>query len=559
MNTKISKEEANLIPSEKDFWFLPLGGANEIGMNLNVFGHNGQWLLVDLGVTFNDRYGIEIITPDPSFLVQHKEQIIGLVVTHAHEDHIGAIPYLWPYLRCPIYATPFTMEIIINKIADKPWKDDVVLCEMPLSSTFQVGAFEVEYVTLTHSIIEPNALRITTPLGTILHSGDWKLDNDPLVGETTNANRLIEIGNAGVRALICDSTNVFKDGYAGSERDVRTELKRVMEQYPNNRLTVGCFSSNIARVETVVKCAHELGRKVALVGKSLHRMINAARSCGYLKDLPTLISDDEAMKLPHHQVCFIATGSQGEARAALYRIAGNTHPTVELNDNDVVIFSSRIIPGNEKNISQLQNMLIHQGIRVITSSEEDIHVSGHPARDELKQMYDWVRPEVLVPVHGDARHLEEHARYGLEVGIPTVVVPENGSVIQLTKDEVSEIDFVTNGRWGYDGSRMIPMTSVILRDRQKLANEGTVFASFTLNKKKRLSTDIYLSLKGVCDTRQEMDTLKSHIVGVIESHLTDEFNVDEKFERKIELAIRKCTQRLIGKKPLVQTHILQDF
>ena len=413
-----------ILPTKNDFWFLPLGGANEIGMNLNVFGYNKQWLIVDLGITFHDRLGVEVIAPDPSFLLPYKENIVGLVVTHAHEDHVGAIPYLWPYLRCPIYATPFTMRIIRQKIADKPWKHEVPLIEIPLSGTFNVGDFEVEYITLTHSILEPNALRIQTPLGTVLHSGDWKIDPDPMIGEPTNINRLIEIGDKGVDALICDSTNVFNHGVAGSEKDVRDELMKLMARFPENRLTVACFASNVARVETVAKVAAALGRRVALVGRSLHRMTQAAKDTGYLKDLPAFISDTEAVKLPDDKVCFIATGSQGEYRAALARIATDGHPIVKYTENDVILFSSRMIPGNEKNISLMQNNLIHKGARVITASDEDIHVSGHPARDELRQMYEWVRPTVLIPVHGDARHLDEHARFGLECGIETVVVRE---------------------------------------------------------------------------------------------------------------------------------------
>ncbi len=545
-----------ILPTKNDFWFLPLGGANEIGMNLNVFGYNKQWLIVDLGITFHDRLGVEVIAPDPSFLLPYKENIVGLVVTHAHEDHVGAIPYLWPYLRCPIYATPFTMRIIRQKIADKPWKHEVPLIEIPLSGTFNVGDFEVEYITLTHSILEPNALRIQTPLGTVLHSGDWKIDPDPMIGEPTNINRLIEIGDKGVDALICDSTNVFNHGVAGSEKDVRDELMKLMARFPENRLTVACFASNVARVETIAKVAAALGRRVALVGRSLHRMTQAAKDTGYLKDLPAFISDTEAVKLPDDKVCFIATGSQGEHRAALARIATDGHPIVKYTENDVILFSSRMIPGNEKNISLMQNNLIHKGARVITASDEDIHVSGHPARDELRQMYEWVRPTVLIPVHGDARHLDEHARFGLECGIETVVVPENGSLIQLKKEDTCEIDLLPSGRWVFDGKRMIEMNSQVLKDRQKLSTEGLIVATLVIDENGILMQSPQLTIKGLCDTDAEHSELSSEIYLALADSLEAAYGSPEQRIEKLQAIIRKAAHRCLDKKPVVDVHLI---
>ncbi len=545
-----------ILPTKNDFWFLPLGGANEIGMNLNVFGYNKQWLIVDLGITFHDRLGVEVIAPDPSFLLPYKENIVGLVVTHAHEDHVGAIPYLWPYLRCPIYATPFTMRIIRQKIADKLWKHEVPLIEIPLSGTFNVGDFDVEYITLTHSILEPNALRIQTPLGTVLHSGDWKIDPDPMIGEPTNINRLIEIGNKGVDALICDSTNVFNHGVAGSEKDVRDELMKLMARFPENRLTVACFASNVARVETVAKVAAALGRRVALVGRSLHRMTQAAKDTGYLKDLPAFISDTEAVKLPDDKVCFIATGSQGEYRAALARIATDGHPIVKYTENDVILFSSRMIPGNEKNISLMQNNLIHKGARVITASDENIHVSGHPARDELRQMYEWVRPTVLIPVHGDARHLDEHARFGLECGIETVVVPENGSLIQINKEDTCEIDLLPSGRWAFDGKRMIGMNSQILKDRQKLSTEGLIVATLVIDENGILMQSPQLTIKGLCDTDAEHDELSSEIYLALAHSLESAYGSPEQRIEKLQAIIRKAAHRCLDKKPVVDVHLI---
>jgi ribonuclease J len=545
-----------LIPTKNDFWFLPLGGSNEIGMNLNLFGYNNQWLIVDLGITFHDGLGVDIITPDPSFLIQHKDHIAGLVLTHAHEDHVGAIPYLWPYLRCPIYATPFTMRIVRQKIADKPWKNDVTLIEIPLSGAFKVGDFDIEYVTLTHSILEPNALRIETPHGVVLHSGDWKIDPDPMIGEATDIKRLKEIGDKGVLALICDSTNVFNHGVAGSEKDVREELLKLMGTFPENRVTVACFASNVARLETVAKVAAAHGRQVALVGRSLHRMVAAAKDSGYLKDLAPFISDVDAMRVPDHKVCFIATGSQGEARAALARIAGDQHPVVKFAENDVVLFSSRMIPGNEKNISALQNRLIHNGVRIVTSSEEDIHVSGHPARDELRQMYEWVRPDALIPVHGEARHLDEHARFGLECGVETAVVPENGSLIQLKKGDTCEIAFVPTGRWVYDGNRMIDMKSIVLRDRQKVSTEGLIVATVVIDNVGQILQAPQLTFKGLCDSDAETEALSREIYLSLRETLERGYKSNDDRIETLKAVIRKAAHRYLMKKPVVDVHII---
>lgn len=545
-----------LLPTKNDFWFLPLGGSNEIGMNLNLYGYNNQWLIVDLGITFHDRLGVDVITPDPSFLIKHKDHIAGLVLTHAHEDHVGAVPYLWPYLRCPIYATPFTMRIVRQKIADKPWKYDVELIEIPLSGAFKVGGFDLEYVTLTHSILEPNALKIETPHGVVLHTGDWKIDPDPMVGDVTDAERLTEIGDKGVLALVCDSTNVFNDGVAGSEKEVREELLKVMGNFSENRVTVACFASNVARLETVAKVAAAHGRQVALVGRSLHRMVAAAKDTGYLQDLAPFISDIDAMKLPDHQVCFIATGSQGEARAALARIAGDQHPVVKYNENDVVLFSSRMIPGNEKNISALQNRLIHNGVQVVTSSEEDIHVSGHPARDELRQMYTWIRPEVLIPVHGEARHLDEHAKFAIECGIETAVMPENGSLIQLKKNDTCEIGLVPTGRWTFDGNRMIDMKSVVLKDRQKMSTEGLIVATIVIDGVGQILQTPQLTFKGLCDSDAETDALEREIYLSLRETLERGYKSKDERIETLKAVIRKAAHRYLMKKPVVDVHII---
>ncbi len=545
------------MPTKKDFWFLPLGGAGEIGMNLNLFGHDKQWLMVDLGITFHDRLGVEIVTPDPSFILPFQKELKGLVLTHAHEDHVGAVPYLWPLLRCPIYATPFTAAIVRQKIADKPWADEVELIEIPLSSCIKIGKFEVEFITLTHSIPEPNALAITTPLGTVLHTGDWKIDPAPLVGQPTDFTRLKEWGDQGVLAMVCDSTNALSEGTSGSEQAVREELHRLAGDFPHHRLTVACFASNVARLETAALVAAAHGRKVCLLGRSLHRMLAAAHYAGYLKTLAPFISDKEAMMLPPDQVLLITTGSQGEARSALARIANHQHPIVKLNNQDVVFFSSRVIPGNERNISQLQNQLIRTGVQVITSQDEDIHVSGHPSQDELKEMYQLVRPKLAIPVHGEARHLYEHALLAKNQGVSQVVVPHNGSLIQMSGESAEIISQVEVGRWGMDGNRAIPMNSPLLKDRMKLSIQGSIFITLTVEYSGQLSRLPQFSMLGVAQPGAEQEWLERELNRAVRELSIADFKDDGVYKEAVKSLIRQRVNQHFGKKPLVEIHLIK--
>jgi len=390
--------------------FLPLGGAGEIGMNLNLFGYRGRWLMVDLGVTFGDPTipGIDVITPDPEFIVERKDRLAGLVLTHAHEDHIGAVPHLWPRLKCPIYATGFTASVLRRKLAEADLEDEARITPIEAGAPFDVGPFNVELVRLTHSIPEPNALLIRTPLGAVFHTGDWKLDPEPLIGAPVDEAALRGIGDAGVLALIGDSTNVFEDGRSGSESDVRKSLIDLVGRF-ERRVAIAAFASNVARLETIAAVAKATGRHAALCGRSLWRMNDAARENGYLRDWPRFLGEEDAAKLPRHKVLIACTGSQGEPRAALARIAAGSHPKIGFDEGDAVVFSSRKIPGNERAIARLQDMLVHRGVEVVTESEHFVHVSGHPARDELVDMYQWIRPQIAVPVHGERRHLHEPA------------------------------------------------------------------------------------------------------------------------------------------------------
>lgn len=545
----------NTQPTKKDFWFLPLGGSGEIGMNLNLYGYDDQWLMVDLGVTFGDRLGIDIITPDPEFIATKREKLVGLVLTHAHEDHVGAIPYLWPLLQCPIYATPFTAHVVRQKIKEFSWSKKVEIHEVPLNSHIEVGKFGVEFISLTHSIPEPNALAITTPHGTVMHTGDWKIDPEPLVGLATNHRRLKEWGNRGVLAMVCDSTNVFSEGASGSEETVRGELSTLLAKYPNERIVFSCFSSNIARVETAILIARQHHRKVCVVGRSLERMVEAAQQSGYLKEIGTFIDENAAMSLPPEAVMIISTGSQGEPRSVLARMAADQHPYLKLDNRDVIVFSSRVIPGNEQSIATLQNNLVRKGVKIVTASEEDIHVSGHPARDELKQMYEWVRPHILIPVHGEFRHMQEQAKLGLECGIAKVVVPENGTIIRLEKDNPRVINQVPVGRLGYDGTRMIPMQSQLVKDRAKLSFQGIIFISVILDKSGQLAKNPLISMIGITIGGEELNHLERDMDRSIRQIVNNGYKNADSLANEIKVAVRRVTNNWIGKKPPVNVHV----
>ncbi len=537
------------------FYFLPLGGSNEIGMNLNLYGCDGKWLIVDCGISFSDYLGVEIVMPDVSFLKDKLKDVIGLVLTHAHEDHIGAIPYLWDKLKCPMYATPFTAEVIRGKIKETPFKN-APLIEIPLSSTLNLSPFDIEFVTLTHSIPEPNALAIRTPYGTVVHTGDWKIDTEPLVGKTTNDKRLREIGDEGVLALVCDSTNVFQEGFAGSEGDMRDNLTDVIKRYPKQRIAVACFASNIARMESAAIAAQETGRTIITVGRSLEKMEMAARYAGYLKHIPKFQDDRIIKDLTQEKTLILCTGSQGEQRSALARITNGSHPTIRLGAGDVVIFSARTIPGNEKHVGAVQNRLTRAGATVITASEEDIHVSGHPHRDELKQMYEWVRPQTLIPVHGEARHLYEHRRFGLACGIPHSVIPNNGTLIRLHPKPVSIIDeHIPVGHIVKDGSRLISKESFALKQRNKIALNGILFLSFAL-KKGKLVGEPYLSIHGLSEPGHETEQLSIELTRLVKNTLLNDHKDEKAMQEDLYQALRRHCHNRFGKKPVTEIHKL---
>jgi ribonuclease J len=548
-------------PGKDELYFLPLGGTGEIGMNLNLYGHAGKWLMVDLGVTFADatQPGVDLIMPDPSFIEARRKDLSGLVLTHAHEDHIGAVGHLWPRLRCPVYATAFTAAMVYPKLVEAGIEDEVELIEVPMSGKFSVGPFEIELITLTHSIPEPNALVIRTKAGTVLHTGDWKLDPEPLIGETYDEKALRALADEGVLAMVCDSTNAMVDGDSGSEAEVRASLMELIGGL-KNRVAVACFASNVARLETVAKVAQAHGRRVALVGRSMQRVYAAARDCGYLQSVAPLVDGDHVDYLPRDEVLLLCTGSQGEMRSALWRIANDDNPKVKLEEGDAVVFSSRIIPGNDISIFRLQNQLVRKGIEIITDDDHFVHVSGHPAREELTQMYQWVRPQIAIPVHGEARHLAEHAQLARTCQVPEQIVGENGTLIRLAPGPAGIVDHVPSGRLILDGNRLLPADSAVLRGRQKMAYNGAATVTLVIGRDQLFQGDPIVSASGLLDPQAEADKLGLVAEGVrdaLKSLSKRARGDDEAVKDAARRAVRRTFQRMLGKKPVTEVHLVR--
>jgi ribonuclease J len=550
------------VPAADELYLVPLGGTGEIGMNLNLYGHDGAWLMVDLGVTFagDELPGIDLVMPDTDFIEARKDRLAGLILTHAHEDHIGAVPYLWPRLRCPIYATPFTAYMLRGKLKEAGLLAEAEIIEIALSGRFSVGPFQIELITLTHSIPEPNAVVIRTAAGSVLHTGDWKLDPDPLIGDDYDKDRLQDLAEEGVLAVVCDSTNALVEGETGSEAEVREELMARVRGL-KGRVVIACFASNVARLDTAIRVAVASGRRVALVGRSMHRIVEAARETGYLKDLPPFVAEDEVDYLPREEVLLLATGSQGEKRAALWRIAQGQHPSVALDEGDTVIFSSRVIPGNELGIFALQNALVERGIKVVNAKDNDIHVSGHPARGELAQMYNWVRPKISVPVHGEARHLAAHAELAAACQVPRQIVCRNGAVVRLAPGPGEVVGEVPTGRLLYDGGRLLAAGNLAQRARQRMAYNGSAMITLVVDSRGALEADPCVSLEGLLDLEEDddaeiLDLLIDAVEAAVE-RLPRKRRSDEALEEAARLALRRTTNKIFGKKPVTQVHLVR--
>ncbi len=548
--------------------FLPLGGSNEIGMNFNLYGygpeHDRKWIVVDLGITFGDQTtpGVEVILPDPSYIEDYADDILGIVLTHAHEDHIGAVAWLWPRLKAPVYATPFTAFLLREKLRDAGILDEVDITEVPLSGKISLGPFELELITLTHSIPEPNGLAIRTPLGTVLHTGDWKIDPDPLLGGVTDDEAIRKLGDEGVLAMVCDSTNVFVDGHAGSEADVRKALAALIKPL-TGRVAVACFASNVARMDSVIRAAEAADRRVCLVGRSMHRMSAAARSVGLMSGLKEFINEKEAKHFPQDKILYLCTGSQGEARAALARIASGTHPHVNLGKGDHAIFSSRVIPGNEVPIRNLQNSLADRGVRLCTERDHPgIHVSGHPCRDELAQMYAWARPQIAVPTHGERRHLLEHAAFARDLQVPQTVSPRNGDMVRLAPGRAEIIDEVPAGRLYIDGGMVTPENGDALKERRHAAFNGVLMVTIALDGKGRIVSGPQIRAIGLAGDAdfpldEALDDLCRDAEQAVKKVSAEERAFDEIVESALSRVVKKGAFRIWERKPVVETTVLR--
>ncbi|NIJ08669.1 ribonuclease J [Sphingomonas vulcanisoli] len=540
----------------KELLFLALGGSGEIGMNVNLYGCDGKWVMVDLGLTFADPGypGIDLVLPDLDFIERHRDSLIGIVLTHGHEDHIGAIPYLAADLGVPLYATPFTAGLIRGKLEEEGITKQVKLKVIERDSSFDLGPFGFTYVPLAHSIPEGNALKITTPYGTIFHTGDWKIDDEPLLGTPSTAAELSAIGDEGVLALVCDSTNVFNDHASGSEAAVREGLDGVIKA-AEGRVLVTTFASNAARVQTLGQVARDCGRQLCVAGRSLDRIIKVAKQTGYLQDFPPLIDFETAMKLPKREVMIVATGGQGESRAALARVAFDSHQ-IKLSAGDTVVFSSKQIPGNEMAIGRIQNALVTKGILMVTDRQAHVHVSGHPGRPELALMYKWIRPEIILPVHGEMRHMAEQERFAREQGVPKGIVQQNGDLLRLAPDGPMKIGNERAGRLILDGDVILPADGATMNERRKIAVNGVISVTVALGKDGRIKGEAAVQIQGIPVEEDREDFLADARDAAAEA--AEKGGRDEtKLRESIRLAVRRRATNWTGKKPIVDVAVIR--
>ena len=555
-----------MIARPDELMFAPLGGVGEIGMNLSIYGlgnrHQRSWLAVDLGVSFGDEEhlpGIDLIMPDIRFLESERKNLVGLVLTHAHEDHFGAIIDLWPRLKCPIYATKFSAALFEAKCAAERNPPEIPVTVVPSGGRVDIGPFGVEFVPVAHSIPESHALAIHTAAGIVLHTGDWKLDPTPLVGLPTDERRLRELGDEGVLALVGDSTNAVRDGRSPSETEVAGTIAKLVKA-AKGRVAVTTFASNVGRLRAVADAARGAGREVVVVGRAMERVVQVARETGHLDGMQEFRSVDVYGHLPPDKVLAVCTGSQGEQRAALARIARDDHPQVTLNRGDTVIFSSRTIPGNEKAVGAIINGLVTQGIEVITDRTELVHVSGHPRRDELRDLIAWVRPQVLIPVHGEALHLSEHARLARAAGVPKVLICKNGDLVRLGPGEVGIIDELPSGRFYKDGSILEDSKSRAVVERRRMAFAGCVFVALIVTDKGELIDDPEIDLVGIPEKNPAGELLDDIVFDTVVSTLKSLPRTQRRDPDAMAESLRRAVRATIaeewGKKPLCYVHVL---
>jgi ribonuclease J len=541
-----------------DLAFIPLGGTGEIGLNFNVYRCDGALLAVDLGLGFggSEHPEVEVMVPDPAWLAERRDKLVGLVITHAHEDHVGAVAHIWPKLRCPIYASPFTASVLRRKLGEAGLLQQAEINVIPLGGRWKLAPFDLEFLRVAHSIVEPQALAIRTKHGTILHTGDWKLDPNPLIGPPTDEAAFGRLGDEGVLAMVCDSTNAMVEGHSGSEADVRRNLAALIKGL-KGRVAVSCFSTNLARIESIALAGRAAGREVALFGRSLRNADASARECGYLRSIPPFLSEDEAEDVPDNKLLVICTGSQGEPRSALTKIAADTHPHISLGEGDCVIYSSRMIPGNERAILRVQDELSRAGVRVMTADDHMVHVSGHPARDELKRLYQLVRPKYAVPVHGEWRHMNEHANLAETLGAIAYVI-EDGDVLRFAPGKPDVVESVPVGRLAIDGDRLLRLDGDVLAARKKMLMNGVIVASFVVDGAGKVLGKPQISAPGLFDEKgEESGQIAADLARAVTDMPGNLKREDGLLREAARTAVRKAVGRRLRKRPSVEVHLMR--
>lgn len=541
-----------------DLAFIPLGGTGEIGMNLNVYRCDGQLLAVDCGIGFGgpDNPAVDIMVPDPAWLAERRDVLQALVITHAHEDHVGAVAHLWPSLRCPVVAGPFVSAVLRRKLAEAGLSQEVQIITIPAPGRRSFGAFDLEFLRVAHSVPEASAVAIRTRHGMVVHTGDWKLDPYPLIGPPTDEAGFARLGAEGVLAMVCDSTNAMVEGHSGSEADVRRNFAALIRGM-KGRVAVSCFSTNLARIESIALAGIAAGRDVALFGRSLRNSVQAARECGYLNAVPDFLSEEEADSLPDDNLLIICTGSQGEERSALAKIAGDTHPNISLGEGDTVIFSSRMIPGNERAILRIQDELSRRGVRVMTADDHAVHVSGHPARDELKRLYALVKPRFSIPVHGEWRHLSEHAALARDCGAEPILI-EDGDLVRLSGNKPEVAGSVPVGRLAVDGNRLLPLQGGLIGARKRMLFNGIVMASLAVDGEGRVMGRPRVSAPGLFDAEgPEPQQLADELARGINDLPKGLRREDDSLMEAARGVLRRALGRRLRKRPNVEVHLLR--
>ena len=557
---KITDNLINTYIPKNEIVFSPIGGVGQIGMNFYLYGTQGKWIIVDLGITFGNSEetpGIDIILPNHEFIKKNKKNLLGIIITHAHEDHIGAVSYLWPQLQCPVFATPFASAVLKRKLKELKIKPKF-LKVVSLDSNFKLGPFEINVISTTHSIPEPNAIGIKTKFGNILHTGDWKIDPKPLVGRDFNQKKIMSFGDKGVLAIVSDSTNSNVEGHSGSEEKLRESLVKIIKKTPQ-RIAITSFSSNLARLETFAHIANESGRVAALCGRSLWTMYKAALDTGYLKNVKPFLDEREIMIYPKDQVLLICTGSQGEPRAALSRIANDMHQNIFLESGDTVIFSSKVIPGNERSITKVQNELKEKNINVVTESDEFVHVSGHPQVEELKKMYNWIKPEIVIPVHGEYHHLKSNVAIAKQCGVKKGLILKNGLLLKIAPGEPKVLGSVATGRLMLDGKKIIPINEEAIKNRKKMLYNGTILVSLVINKKNKIITKPVISSKGFFND-ENIKIFEKSLINNIHNFINELKNtkfIDTLLKEKIITFSQKFFRKALDMKPIIQIHIIR--